>query len=348
MENIEQLRSNCLLANKLWGRTFSALGAVTYREKGADAIGDLWVKLLRQHQSGFYRQGLRKLGIRDDEPPAVAAAKYHYLTNQIGGLAMEYVEESPKKVWIRYLAPMWTYAGTAMMAIPGTLRRQIFTAWHPRNGQLMGCPRLGWVSTKFIMEAEPCDEGYFQEYDHDLGPGEEFRFEPAQRTPEFRPELAPKLDPQQWPEARKLKAGRNWSREYVKTTVDCLFQMYGEQVTYFIFAQVMRLVAIQYTHELKSDLKVAGNDAAAIADLIVKILSACGQDFEVKRDDDAVLLRIQSFLPFGRNAPEGLKSGLFEFPVMLARLLNGRVSVTRQPDGAGEVWTIRDAGRWLW
>ncbi|MGY4352987.1 hypothetical protein ACVWXM_009504 [Bradyrhizobium sp. GM7.3] len=136
MDDLAQLRIDCEVANKLWGRTFSGLSAITYREEGEDAVCELYVRVLRQHQTGHYREGLRKLGIRDDEPPAVAAAKYHYLTNAIGGLSMEYIEESPKKVWIRYIAPMWTFAGTAMMALPGSLRRKTFTAWHPRNGQL--------------------------------------------------------------------------------------------------------------------------------------------------------------------------------------------------------------------
>jgi len=346
--DITALRGQCRLANKFWGRTFSALGAMTYREKGEEAVKHLWVLLLRQHQTCFYRQGLRKLGISDDEPPAIKAAKYHYLTNQIGGLAMEYVEESPKKVWIRYLAPMWTYAGVTMMALPGSLRRAIFSAWHPRNGALMGSPRLGWVSTKFIMENEACDEGYFMEYDHDLAPGEEYRFEPVSRTPEFDPSKAPRLDSEAWPEVRKLKAGRNWSREYVKTTVDCLFQLFGQQTTYFLFSQVMRGMAIQFTHELKQDTRVEGTDAKAVATFLYKLQQGCGQDVQLTESHGVHRLVLRSHLPFEIDASEGLRVAAFEFPVMAARLINGCVSVTRVQDGQSEVWEVRDAGRWLW
>lgn len=348
MDNLAQLRTDCETANKLWGRTFSSLSAITYREKGEDAVCELYVRVLRQHQTGHYREGLQKLGIRDDEPPAVAAAKYHYLTNAIGGLSMEYIEESPKKVWIRYIAPMWTFAGTAMIALPSALRRKTFTAWHPRNGQLMGCPRLGWVSTKFIMEAEPCDEGYFIEYDHDLRPGEEFRYEAAQHTPEFEPAAAPRLDPLLWPVARMLKARRNWSRQYVRTTVECLLQMFGEQKTYFLFGQVMRMVAIQYTHELKNDLGAPETDAASIARFLVKLLLACGQQIDFEERNGAFLVRVHSFLPFDSDTPEPLKAALFEFQAMTVRLINGRVSIHRQPDGKSELWKIEDAGRWLW
>lgn len=350
-DDIQRLRTDCELAAKLWGRTFSALGAITYREKGEDAITELWVRLLRQHQGEFYRQGLRKLGIGDTEPPAVAAAKYHYLTNIIGGLAMEYVEESPKKVWIRYLAPMWTYAGVTMMAIPGRLRRRIFTGWHPRNGQLMGCPRLGWVSTKFIMEGEPCDEGYFIEHDHDLAPGQEFRFEVAAKTPEFEPARAPRLDPKLWPEARVLKARRNWSREYVRTTVECLFQMFGEQTTYFLVRQVMRCLAIQYAHELKRDMGIAGTESEAVIEFLGRLLGACGQGFTTeRRAPGRYRITLSSCLPFHDDAPEGLRAACFEFPAMAVRLFNGRVAISRaaDPSGREEAWDIEDTGRWLW
>ena len=353
--DLGKLQRDCELAAKLWGRTFSGLGAMTFREKGEAAIGQLWVLLLSQHQDGFYKQGLKKLGIGEDEPPAVAAAKYHYFTNQIGGLEMEYVEESAKKVWIRYTAPMWTYAGVSMLAMPGSLRRKIFTGWHPHNGRMMNCPRLGWVSTKFIMEGEPYDEGYFIEYDHDLAPGEEMRYEVAARTPEFDPDQAPKLDRGLWPDARMFKARRNWSREYVRTTIDCLLQMFSEQATHFILQQAMRCLAIQYTHELKQDVGTVGNDARSVTALFAGLLEACDQDFEVLHVSDLkhrIVLR--SFKPFDRDsASEGLRAACFQFQEMAARILNGRLSVTRHPEpGLGpvdyEVWEIEDTGRWLW
>lgn len=354
-QNLEGLRLDCELAAKFWGRTFSGLGAMVYREKGAAALGRLWVLLLGQHQEGFYRQGLKKLGIGDDEPPAVTAAKYHYFTNLIGGLAMEYVEESPKKVWIRYTAPMWTYGGVTMLALPASLRRTIFTGWHPHNGRMMGCPRLGWVSTKFIMEGEPYDEGYFIEYDRELRPGEEMRYEVAPCTPEFDPDRAPKLDPELWPDARMFKARRNWSREYVRTTVDCLLQMFGEQATHFILRQTMRCLAVQYARELKQDMGIAGKDARSVGELFARLLEACGQDFETDRIGDLrYRIVLRSFRPFDKEAAsEGIRDACFQFQHMTARLLNGRLSVTRHATPAlgvadQEVWEIEDTGRWLW
>ena len=347
-ESLERTRARCVASTKLWGRTFSGLTCVTFRERGADALHKLWFDVLTGHQVGHYHEGLKLLGI-DKDPPAVAAAKYHYLTNQIGGLDMEYVEESPKKVWIRYVAPMWTYNGVALMALPGRVRRTIFSAWHPRNGQLMGCPRLGYVGTKFIMEGDPYDEGYFLEYDRDLAPNEIMRYETVQKTPEFDPAKAPKLDPKVWPEARLLKAQRNFSGGYVKTTVDVLNNTFGEWVTNFIVGETNRMLAVQYVHELKAMMGVEGKDVGAIATLFERLLDACYQDFSTEAPD-AKRRRIvlKSFRPFGDDAPEGLRAACFQFQQMATRITNGRVRATRRREGAGEVWEFEDTGRWLY
>ena len=51
--------------------------------------------------------------------------------------------------------------------------------------------------------------------------------------------------------------------------------------------------------------------------------------------------------PF-QAASEELRQSLFEFQVMSARVLNGRVRATRERVSAGEIWTFEDTGRWLW
>lgn len=346
--DIQALRVDCGLANKFWGRAWAGLLAMTYREKGEEVAKRLTVLTLAHHQKDFYLDGLCKLGIRDDEPPAVRAAKYHYLTNAIGGLAMEYVEESPKKVWVRYLAPMWTYAGVAMMAIPASIRRHAGEGWHAKNGELMGCARLGWVSTKCIMDMEPYDEGYFVEYEHDLAPGEGHRFEPATCTPEFDPSKAPRLDPEVWPEARILKARRNWMRFYFRDTVQALFQLFGEQTVHYLVSQVMRGVAIQFTQELKQDIGINGVDAKAVADFLYELQRASGRDVQLTESQGSHRIRVRTQQPFDPDVADGLRAAIFEFAVMAARQINGRVSLTRVPDGKSEYWDVRDAGRWLW
>lgn len=344
----EQVRRDCDLATMVWGKMFSGLTAVTYAEKGADALHRLWFLFLTTHQGEKYHEGLRKLGIENDTP-AVAAAKYHYFTNIIGGLNMEYVEESPKKVWIRYLTPMWMYGGVAVMAMPSNLRRHVFSSWHPRNGQYMGCPRLGYVGTKFSSEGDPSDEGYFYEYDYDLAPSQIMRFEVALKTPEFDPSKAPKLDPKLWPEMRILKARRNFSGGYFRVTIDVLDGLYGEMVTNFIIARTMRFMGIQFTPEIQSRAGSTGNSAAAVADLFATILRAQGRQFAQERlNDKAQRLTVKSFNPLG-TISEDRRRSLFEFQKMVGRVINGRLSIERSrgADGA-DVWDIVDTGKWQW
>lgn len=342
------LSADCQLAAKFWKLTRSALMAMTCREKGEEATKRLGVMMLGQHQKEFYLEGLRKLGIRDDEPPAIRAAKYHYLANVIDGVTLEYIEESPRKVWLRSPAPMWYYPGVSLFALPSSISHATATAWYPRNGALMGCPRLGWVSTKLLPDMEACGEGYFIEYEHDLGLGEEYRFEPVTHTPEFDPSKAPRLDSRVWPEARILKARRNIAREYVRTIIDTMLQLFGQQTTYFLVRQVMRGMAIQFTHELKQEMGIEGSDAKAVADFLCGLQRAFGQDMQLTESQGLCRIVLGSQRPFGIDTGEELRDASFEFPVMAARLINGRISVTRVPNGEGEVWEICDAGRWLW
>lgn len=352
--DLRRLEAECLLSSKLWGRTFSALTAITYRERGPDAFYKLWMTFLGKHQASHYLQGLKKLGIADDEPPAVKAAKYHYFSNILGGLTLQYMEESPKKVWIRYTAPMWTYAGVSMMTIPGHLRRAATAGWHPGNGRMMGSDRLGWVSTKFIMEGEPYDEGYFIEYDHDIRPEQSMRREIAWSTPEFDPAKAPTLDPVAWPRARVLKARRNYSKGYVRETVESLLDLYGEKITYFIVQEASRCMAVQYTHELKADMAILGHDAEAATQFLAGLLRACDQDFSVEKVGEArYAIALKSFKPFDDIPSDDLRKALFSFQEMAVRLINGRLKITRSWDmHAGppgiEVWEVSDTGGWRW
>ncbi|MCK1410394.1 siphovirus Gp157 family protein [Bradyrhizobium sp. 76] len=70
------------------------------------AIERLKYNFMNGHGKKHFLAGLDKLGIRND-PPAIAAAKYHYMGNDlIGDVPMEYIRETDRKVWIRYLAPL--------------------------------------------------------------------------------------------------------------------------------------------------------------------------------------------------------------------------------------------------
>jgi hypothetical protein len=352
--DLEQLRSHTLLATKCWGRAFAGLAAITQREKGERALIDLWARTLRSHQDDSYLDGLRKLGIRDDEPAAVKACKYHYFTNLIGGLRMEYIEESPKKCWIRYLAPMWTYSGLAMLAMPSHARRHNGRSWHARNGMLMGNDRLQYVKTKTITEGEPYDEAYWIEHDEPVPPDEAFIFKTEIRTPEFDPAKAPKLDPDLWPEERILKARSKFSAGYLSRSIHVLLETYGIEAAAYLVAQTMRGLAIQYIHELKADQRIEGADVQAVTALFAGILAACRQNFTVESvSPTKTRILLRTYKPFDWEVPEKLRDAYFEFQRMGGRILNGRLKISRSvtPEWGvvdSEIWEFEDTGHWLW
>lgn len=347
MSDLARLRVDCAVGAKFFNRMFSGLLLASLRSHGPSLLDQLWAALLRSHQDKYFLAGLGKLGIAG-ETPARAAAKYHYFSNALGGLGMQYIEESTTKVWIRYLAPSWTYPGTALHALPMGIRRTVFSTWHPRNGELMGCLRLGWVCTKLIDEGDPYDEGFFVEHERELSPEERVRFERHDITPEFNPAKAPKLNSSDWPEARLLKANRNYAGEYVRDTVEQLYVLIGMPRTHEIVAHTMRILASQYIHEFAAELKQPGTDAETFAELHGELRRTCGTRCEVERvSSRSWQLTIAGRHPFGAPSQE-LSQALFEFQVNSARILNGHLRVTREPGLAGERWLVEDTGRWLW
>lgn len=344
-----ELEPMCELASLLWGRLFSALTLVVLREEGEVAFGQIWHRILGGQQVDRYKAGLIKLGI-DKDPPAVCAAKYHYFSNMIGGLRLEYVEESPRKVWIRYTAPLWMYEGLALLAVPKNFRRTTtFAIWHPRNGALMGCPRLGYVGTKFIDEGDPYDEGYFIEYDHDLAENERYRREVATNTPEFDPAIAPTLDPAIWNTDRLAKAKRKYAAQYVSLTVAGMMDMFGLERTCRYLQESAKCLATQYAHEFVQPMEGFDRRYSSIVEAIIRILDACEQDYQVDTSDGtSLILNIHRLRPFDAEIPQQIREAYFCVFQSLARVLNGRIQCSVQTGRDFDTWRITDTGQWLW
>ena len=98
----------------------------------------------------------------------MAAAQYHYLSNWIGGVHVEYMYETDRKAWIRYPPPRWIWKGTAICGVPGEVSRAMLRGWHANNGVALGNPNLGFVCTKQSVDGQDGLEGYYYEYDHPL------------------------------------------------------------------------------------------------------------------------------------------------------------------------------------
>ena len=89
---------------------------------GANTAEEFIFRLFRAQHTEKFLKGLTKLDL-DKEPDAVACAKYHYFSNQLGGVSVEYFEESPTKAWIRYPPPRWIWLDSTICAIPENVNR---------------------------------------------------------------------------------------------------------------------------------------------------------------------------------------------------------------------------------
>jgi hypothetical protein len=143
------------------------LALVTHagRQQAAEVV----FRTFRRQQLARFLPGLKKLGL-DQLPHAVACAQYHYLSNQVGGVKVEYVHESDSKAWVRYPPSRWIWSGTAICGIPSEVSRAMLQGWHANNGVVLGNPRLGFVCTGQTVDGQPGLEGYYKEWDHDLAP----------------------------------------------------------------------------------------------------------------------------------------------------------------------------------
>jgi hypothetical protein len=188
----------------------------------------------------------------------VAAARYHYLSNAIGGVGVEYYEEGPRKAWIRYPPPRWIWQGTAICGIPPEVNAAMLRGWHAQNGVSLNCPRLGFVCTGQTVEGYPGLEGYYLEHDHDLTEAERLRFTNEERMPRFDPATAPALPAATWPPERLAKAKRGYAMEYVRSVMQAAEAQFGGDAAGALLGLAARLVAMQHAHATAAALGATG------------------------------------------------------------------------------------------
>lgn len=224
---------------------FTGLVMTMVTRRSVREAADLVFHVFRRQHLERFLPGLRKLGL-DPLPPAVAAARYHYLSNAIGGVHVEYMEESDRKAWVRYPPPRWAWHGTALCAIPGEVSRAMLLGWHAHNGVSLGNRRLGFVCTKQTMDGQPGLEGYYCEFDHDLEPDERLRFARGEEAPDFDAAAAPRLPSTDWPLERIQKARRNYAMEYVRTALPELIALVGPVDGAYLGGLTGRLIGMQF------------------------------------------------------------------------------------------------------
>ncbi len=230
---------------RLYNALMTGLVLTLAGHRGAeDARRFVFAHFRRQHLEKFL-PGLTKLGL-DRLPDAVACAQYHYFSNALGGVKTEYARETNRKAWVRYPPPRWIWQGTAICAIPRAVNEAMLHGWHGHNGVSLGNPRLGFVCTGQTVEGDAGLEGYYLEYDREIGEDERVRFAPGERMPRFDPARAPRLDSADWPAERLAKVERSYAMEYVRSFLPVTQALFGVEDATALVARTARLIGMQF------------------------------------------------------------------------------------------------------
>lgn len=261
---------------------------------GPPCAADIVFRTFRRQQLARFLPGLTKLGL-DGLPHAVACAQYHYLSNQVGGVKVEYVYENDRKAWVRYPPPRWIWWGTAICGIPSEVSRAMLRGWHANNGVVLGNPRLGFVCTGQTVDGQPGLEGYYKEWDRDLAPEERLQFSPGERCPAFDANRAPKLPENAWPEERLRKVLRNYSMEYITSIVPETIAALGPEAGGHLAGAAARLIGMHTFDEVASLLGGVAPGAAGFAQAFARLAAGQGDDAELLQEGTSTTVRQTSW-----------------------------------------------------
>lgn len=300
----------------------------------------------RQHEEKFL-SSFEKLDLLD-LPHAVACAKYHVLSNSIGGVAVEYMYEHDRKAWVRFRYPRWMYHGPVICGIPIEVSRGFLRGWYGHNGVSLGNPRLGFVCVSEDMTGEFGLCGYFREYDEDLSPENRLRFAQGEQPPPFVASEQPLPPSAQWNEERLLKAARNYAMDYVRNGINELVAVAGSELAEQLASRSAKLIGLQYLRETLAMSGAEDGSLAMAADYLGFMFSGLGDGVEIDATNpDSIIIR-QSDLRILR----GLNAESCESQLLLRawqQLWLGalgsfrqRKTATIRVEGSQLVWNLRE------
>jgi hypothetical protein len=328
----------------LYHAYFTGLILSVVTRRGTADGAEFVFRVFRRQQQERFLPGLEKLGL-SHLPSAVAAAQYHYLSNWIGGVSVEYMYESDRKAWIRYPPPRWIWRGTAICGVPGEVSRAMLRGWHANNGVALGNSKLGFVCTKQSVDGQDGLEGYYFEYDHALEIEQRLVFARHLEAPMFDAASAPALPVASWPKPRLEKAYRNYAMEYVRTAAPVMIQLFGPEDAGYLLHITGKLIGMQYFDEMARGFAVGKGTAREFATLLCALLEA--QDDVVGAEESAGVFEV-------RQQTWKLMSDVADYHPACARLLDGlleglaagcgrRIPVSRRSAPAGGpplLWSI--------
>src|ERR1700704_2022337 len=328
----------------LYHAFFTGLILTVVSRRGTADAAEFVFRVFRRQQQERFLPGLSKLGL-DHLPPAVAAAQYHYLSNWIGGVHVEYMYETDRKAWIRYPPPRWIWRGTAICGVPGEVSRAMLRGWHANNGVALGNTKLGFVCTKQSVDGQDGLEGYYHQYDHPLELDQRLVFARHLEAPLFDAKTAPALPVSSWPKPRLEKAHRNYAMEYVRTATPVMVQLFGPEDAGYLLHLTGKLIGMQYFDEVARGFGAGRGDAQKFDEFLRALFEAqddvadVGDDdsvFEIRQQTWKLMANVADYHPACARALEGLSQGL-------AAGGGRHISVHRRPADGGKppfVWSI--------
>jgi hypothetical protein len=263
------------------------------RRSAQDAAEWVFRVFRHQHHEKFL-PSFDKLGLKG-MPDAVACAAYHYLSNSIGGVTVEFMRESDHKAWINFVPPRWIYPGASICGVPSEVSRAFLRGWYAQNGVSLGNPRLGFVCTAQTTDGQHGLSGYFLEHDHDLAPEECLQFRPGELPPPFNPAEAPRLPAADWPPERLAKAERNYAMEYIRSGLPRLAEIFGPAEAAHLGRVTGKLIGAQLYKETAALLDVDPGGAEAFGKFMMRLATGEGDEALVAEQGDAVLVRRASW-----------------------------------------------------
>mgnify|MGYP000955715069 CR=1 FL=1 len=269
---------------------FTGLIITLVSRRSADAAAR-WVHAVFRHQHHEkFLSSFEKLGLTG-MPDAVACAAYHYLSNSVGGVRVEFMRESDRKAWVNFVPPRWIYPGAAICGVPTEVSRGFLTGWYAQNGVSLGNPRLGFVCTAQTTDGQHGMSGYFLEHDRALAPDERLQFRPGELPPPFDAAAAPRLPAADWPAERLAKAERNYAMEYIRSGLPRLIELFGPAEGAYLGRTAARLVGAQLYAETAAKLGITGTSCEDFARFLQALAMGEGDEATISRDGDAFIVR---------------------------------------------------------
>ena len=259
--------------------------------KEAAVVGDWMFKLFRRQHLEKFLSSFEKLGLKN-LPHAVACAQYHVLSNNMGGVGVEYMFENDRKAWVRFRYPRWMYAGPTLCGIPIEVSRGFLEGWYAHNGISLKNPCLGFVCVSEDMTGEFGFCGYFKEFDDELADHERLQFARHELPPTFDASRQPVPPVAQWNEERLAKANRNYALDFIRNAIVSLADTLGQSETEALAGRAARLIGLQYLQEMLEITCCKDGDLADAADYLEKMMLGMGNRMSRSRSAGAQLLEL--------------------------------------------------------